>query len=47
VASSGTLLLAGILERQTEEIQSTYQAYLNLEVADCQDGWVLMRSTAL
>ena len=47
VASSGTLLLAGILERQTEEIQSAYQAYLKLEVADCQDGWVLMRGTAL
>jgi len=47
VASSGTLLLAGILERQTEEIQSAYQAYLKLEVADCQDGWVLMRGTVL
>jgi ribosomal protein L11 methyltransferase len=47
VAASGTLLLAGILERQTEEIQSAYQAYLKLEVADCQDGWVLMRGTVL
>ena len=46
VLAGGTLLLAGILERQTEEIQAAYQAYLKLEVADAQDGWVLMRGTA-
>jgi ribosomal protein L11 methyltransferase len=46
VQSGGTLLLAGILERQTEEIQLAYQPYLKLEVADTQDGWVLMRGSA-
>jgi len=42
VASGGQLLLAGILTRQTEEIQAAYQPYLALQVADEQDGWVLM-----
>ena len=47
VAAKGTLLLAGILERQTQEIQMAYQTHLKLEVADTQDGWVLMRGIAL
>jgi len=37
-------LLAGILKRQTEEIQSAYQPFLALQVADEQDGWVLMHA---
>jgi ribosomal protein L11 methyltransferase len=44
VASGGHLLLAGILKRQTEEIQSAYQPFLALQVADEQDGWVLMHA---
>lgn len=47
VAAGGTLLLAGILERQTEEIQAAYQAYISLKVADTQDGWVLMQGQVL
>ena len=47
VAAGGTLLLAGILERQTEEIQAAYQAYISLKVADTQDGWVLMQGQLL
>ena len=47
VAPGGTLLLAGILERQTEEIQTAYQSHLTLHVVDSQDGWVLMRGMAL
>ena len=47
VAPGGTLLLAGILARQTKEIQEAYKACLRLEVADTQDGWVLMRGHAL
>ena len=47
VAAGGTLLLAGILERQTAEIQAAYQAHLTLEVADALDGWVLMRGMAV
>jgi len=42
VQASGQLLLAGILQRQVEEIQSAYQPYISLQVADAQDGWVLM-----
>ncbi len=42
VAPGGALVLAGVLERQTEELQAAYQAYLALEVADREDGWVLL-----
>ena len=47
VAAGGTLLLAGILERQTEEIQEAYAPFLRLQVADTQEGWVLMRGQAV
>ncbi len=47
VAHGGTLLLAGILERQTKEIQEAYKPHLKLEVADTQEGWVLMRGQAV
>jgi len=47
VAAGGTLLLAGILDRQTEDIQAAYQPYLDLQVADTQEGWVLMRGQAV
>jgi len=42
VEQGGHLLLAGILSRQIEEIQQAYAPYLQLQVADTQDGWVLM-----
>ena len=42
VAQGGHLLLAGILSRQIEEIQHAYAPFLQLQVADTQDGWVLM-----
>ena len=42
VASGGRLVLAGILERQTEELKAAYAPYVKLEVADTMDGWVLM-----
>jgi ribosomal protein L11 methyltransferase len=47
VETGGSLLLAGILERQTMDIQAAYQPYLNLQVADTQEGWVLMRGQAV
>ena len=47
VETDGSLLLAGILERQTMDIQAAYQPYLNLQVADTQEGWVLMRGQAV
>jgi len=45
VASGGALVLAGILERQAEELQAAYAPYCNLSVTDCEDGWILMTAT--
>ncbi len=42
VAPGGALVLAGVLERQTTELQQAYADYLPLEVADTEDGWVLL-----
>jgi len=42
VAAGGTLVLAGILERQADELRAAYAPALALEVADREDGWVLM-----
>jgi ribosomal protein L11 methyltransferase len=42
VAEGGSLVLAGILERQAEELQAAYAPYLLLQVSDSEDGWILM-----
>jgi len=42
VASGGHLVLAGILERQAEELQQAYAPWLPLAVDDRDDGWILM-----
>ncbi|KAF1019994.1 MAG: Ribosomal protein L11 methyltransferase [Paracidovorax wautersii] len=42
VAAGGNLVLAGILERQADELKQAYAPYLALEVADTQEGWILM-----
>lgn len=42
VDAGGALVLAGVLERQTEELQAAYRPYLALRVADAEDGWVLL-----
>ena len=42
VARGGHLVLAGILERQAEELQQAYAPWLPLQVADSEDGWILM-----
>ena len=42
VAPGGSLLLAGILARQAEELQVAYAPWLQLTVADELDGWILM-----
>ena len=42
VAPGGHLVLAGILERQAQELQQAYAPWLALEVADTEDGWILM-----
>jgi len=42
VQQGGHLVLAGILSRQVEEIKLAYAPYIQLQVADSLDGWVLM-----
>jgi ribosomal protein L11 methyltransferase len=42
VAPGGWLVMAGILERQAEEITAAYAPWLDVQVADQQEGWVLM-----
>jgi ribosomal protein L11 methyltransferase len=42
VSAGGSLVLAGILERQCDELQAAYAPYCRLEVADTQEGWILM-----
>ena len=42
VQSGGMLVLAGILERQAEELQQAYAPWVRLEVADAREGWILM-----
>ncbi len=42
VAPGGALVLAGILERQARELQEAYAPYAALQVADAEDGWILM-----
>jgi ribosomal protein L11 methyltransferase len=39
---AGQLVLAGILERQAHELQEAYAPWLALQVADAEDGWILM-----
>ncbi len=42
VAPGGALVLAGILARQAPELQAAYRRWAQLDVADCEDGWILM-----
>jgi ribosomal protein L11 methyltransferase len=42
VAPRGSLVLAGILARQADELKQAYAQYIRLEVSDTEDGWVLM-----
>lgn len=42
VESGGHLVLAGILDRQELELIQAYAPFLNLQVADREDGWILM-----
>jgi ribosomal protein L11 methyltransferase len=42
VAPGGSLVLAGILERQADELKTAYAPHAKLEVADAEDGWILM-----
>ncbi|HMN75857.1 MAG TPA: 50S ribosomal protein L11 methyltransferase [Burkholderiaceae bacterium] len=42
VEPGGDLVLAGILERQAGELEAAYAPHCALEIADCDDGWILM-----
>ncbi len=47
VAPGGSLVLAGILERQADELKLAYAPWIRLEVADTQEGWILMTAKAV
>lgn len=47
VAPGGHLVLAGILERQAEQLQAAYSPWVALEVTDTQEGWILMTAKLL
>ncbi|MDA7417906.1 50S ribosomal protein L11 methyltransferase [Xenophilus arseniciresistens] len=42
VREGGALVLAGILERQADELKQAYAPWLQLTVSDSEDGWILM-----
>ena len=42
LAPGASLVLAGILERQADELKAAYAPWLALEVSDQDDGWILM-----
>ncbi len=46
LAPGASLVLAGILSRQAEELQQAYASWVQLVVADEQEGWILMTATA-
>ena len=46
VAPGGALVLAGILERQADELKAAYAPWIRLEVADVQEGWILMTAVS-
>jgi ribosomal protein L11 methyltransferase len=45
VAAGGHLVLAGILERQEQELKEAYAPYCELHVSDREDGWILMTAS--
>jgi ribosomal protein L11 methyltransferase len=42
VEPGGDLVLAGILERQADELKAAYAPWCVLQVSDSEDGWILM-----
>ncbi len=45
VEKGGHLVLAGILDRQAEELKDAYAPYCRLTVHDEQEGWILMTAS--
>ena len=42
VTAGGHLVLAGILDRQADELKAAYAPWIALEVSNTMDGWILM-----
>jgi ribosomal protein L11 methyltransferase len=42
VAAGGHLVLAGILDRQADELKAAYAPWIALEVSNTVEGWILM-----
>lgn len=42
IAQNGHILLAGILKRQAHDLQTAYAPYIQLQVIDTEDDWILM-----
>ena len=42
LAPGGDLVLAGILERQADDLKQAYAPWCDLQVSDTEDGWILM-----
>ncbi|HEX2012730.1 MAG TPA: 50S ribosomal protein L11 methyltransferase [Roseateles sp.] len=42
LAPGAHLVLAGILERQADELKAAYAPWLKLDVSDSEEGWILM-----
>jgi ribosomal protein L11 methyltransferase len=42
VAPGGHLVLAGILDRQADELKAAYAPWIALDVSNTQEGWILM-----
>lgn len=45
VQAGGSLVLAGILARQADDLKAAYAPYAQLVVSDTEDGWILMTAT--
>ena len=41
----GTLMLAGLLDTQSQTLREHYADRIKLEVADEREGWVCLRGT--
>ena len=46
LATGASLVLAGILSRQADELKAAYAPYVDLQVTDEQEGWILMTASA-
>jgi ribosomal protein L11 methyltransferase len=46
LAPGGWLVMAGILERQADELRAAYAPHLAIDVIDTDEGWILMAGRA-